>query len=357
VTTLDRYVLRRTLSPLALVFGAFVSIFVLVDLFDHAHTFIDNDVPAGVVASYYLYYMPFVTVLTAPVAMLLAVLLAFGSFMRSNELAAMKGAGISLYRILAPVFLLAAALSGASLVLAETLVPASTRHRLEIQDAHIKRRPSQTVQSDVIRMSEDGATLLAKRFDLRRNVIEEVTLQEFGADLRPRTRIDAASGTWNGSAWLLRDARVRRFTAEGESTRVAASLEAGLAGLTPTDLSSRRLKPEELGYADLRAHIARLRAGGAGVGDLPVQLQIKLSFPFVTLIMTLLAAPIAAGARRGGFALAFTAALAISFVYYGVLQVGTVLGRQGMLPPTLAAWLANILFAGIGVWILAKTPK
>jgi lipopolysaccharide export system permease protein len=357
VTTLDRYVLRRTLLPLALVFAAFVGIFVLVDLFDHAHRFIDNSVPVGVVALYYLYYMPFVTVLTAPVAMLLAVLLAFGSLMRSNELAAMKGAGVSLYRILVPVFLTAAVLSALSLVVAETLVPTATRQRLEIQDAHIGRRPSRTVQSDVIRMTEDGATLLAKRFDLRRNTLEEITLQVFGEDLRPRERIDAASASWNGSAWVLRDARIRTFTADSESARIEPSFETPLAGLVPNDLSSRKLKPEELGYADLRAHIARLRAGGAGVADLPVQLQIKLSFPFVTLIMTLLAAPIAAGARRGGFALAFTAALAISFLYYGVLQVGTVLGRQGMLPPALAAWLANIVFAGIGVWILAKTPK
>ena len=78
VTTLDTYVLRRTVIPLAFVFAAFVGIFVLVDLFDHAHTFIDNDVPVRIVLAYYAHYMPFVVVLTAPVAMLLATLLAVG---------------------------------------------------------------------------------------------------------------------------------------------------------------------------------------------------------------------------------------------------------------------------------------
>ncbi len=357
MTILDTYVLRRTFIPLAFVFAAFVSIFVLVDLFDHAHTFIDNDVPIRVVLAYYTHYMPFVVVLTAPVAMLLATLLAVGRFTRSNELTAMKGSGVSLYRILVPVLLLAAALSGASLVVAETVVPLATRHRLDIQDTHIRRRPLRSVRSDVIYMRPDGTTLLAKRFDTRNSTLEEVTVQSFGPDLKPSTRVDAATGTWEGGRWVLHDGRVRRFTATTESTDAFESFELPYADPTPQELATRLLKPEELGYADLRAHIARLRASGTDPGDLPVQLALKLSFPFVVFIMTLLGAPIAAGARRGGFALAFTGALAISFLYYGVLQVGSVLGRQGMLPPTLSAWVANILFAGIGIWILAKTPK
>jgi lipopolysaccharide export system permease protein len=73
--------------------------------------------------------------------------------------------------------------------------------------------------------------------------------------------------------------------------------------------------------------------------------------------MTAIGAPLAARTRRGGFALAFTAALAISFFYYGVLQVGQVLGRQGILPPALAAWMPNIIFGALGVGILVKTPK
>jgi lipopolysaccharide export system permease protein len=357
VTTLDAYVLRRTIIPLAFVFAAFVGIFVLVDLFDHAHSFIDNEVPVRVVVAYYAHYMPYVVVLTAPVAMLLATLLAVGRFTRSNELTAMKGAGVSLYRILVPILLLAASLSAASLVIAETVVPFATRHRLDIEDTHIRKRPSRTVRSDVIYMRPDGTTLLAKRFDTRSNTLEEVTVQDFTEDLKPRTRIDAATGTWENGRWVLHDGRTRRFTAGAESTSVFDSLPLPYADPSPRELSTRLLKPEELGYWDLRAHITRLRSSGTDPGDLPVQLELKLSFPFVVLIMTLLGAPIAAGARRGGFALAFAAALAISFVYYGVLQVGSVLGRQGLLPPALSAWVANVLFAGIGVWIMAKTPK
>jgi lipopolysaccharide export system permease protein len=73
--------------------------------------------------------------------------------------------------------------------------------------------------------------------------------------------------------------------------------------------------------------------------------------------MTLLGASLAAGARRSGFALSFAAALTISFFYYGVLQVGQVLGNQGILVPWLAAWISNIVFAGVGVALLIRAPK
>jgi len=284
-------------------------------------------------------------------------LLSINRLTRWNELTAMKGSGVSLYRILLPVFALAAALSIGSLLVAELVVPPATRARLDINETYIAKRPARTVRSDVIYMRADGTTVVAKRFDARRGTLEQVIVQEFGPGERPVMRIDAATAAWAEGRWVLRDGQVRRFSEDGESAEPFDSMELPYPDPTPADLSSRRLKPEELGYVDLRRHIERMRAGGSDPGDLAVQLELKVAFPFVVLIMTLLGAPIAAGARRGGFALAFAAALSISFLYYGVLQVGSVLGRQGFLPPALSAWVANILFAGISVWILVKTSK
>lgn len=355
--TLDAYVLRRTLVPLALVFVAFAGIFVLVDLFDHAHSFIDNDVPPRIALLYYAHYMPYIVVLTAPVAMLLATLLSINRLTRWNELTAMKGSGVSLYRILLPIFVLAALLSLASLAIGEFVVPPATQQRLEIKGTYIDRRPARNVRSDVIYMRVDGTTLVAKRFDARRMTLEEVTVQEFDAGRHPVSRIDARSARWEQGRWTLSDGQVRRFTADGETASSFQVMTLPYPDPTPEDLRTRKLKPEELGYRDLRAYIARMRASGVDPGDLDVQLALKIAFPFVVLVMTLLGAPIAAGARRGGFALAFAAALSISFLYYGVLQVATVMGRQGFLPPALAAWIANAIFAGIAVWILVKTTK
>ncbi len=357
MTILDGYILRSTLKPLVLVLVAFVGIFILVDLFDHAHSFIDNNVAVGIVLRYYLYYTPLIVVLTAPVAMLLATLLAIGRLSRLNELMAMKGSGVSLYRIVAPILCLAALLSVGILAIGETALPPATKARLEIKESYTGRRASRTVRTDVIFVRSDGGIVLARRFHVRKETLETVTIEEFDSELRPTTRIDADTARWEDDHWVLESGLIRRFTPDGEEATPFEEYDLLNPEPSPADLRSRRLEPEEMGYADLRAYIRKLSASGNDPRDLAVQLQLKVSFPFVTLIMTLIGAALAAGARRSGFALAFTAALAISFVYYGVINVGDVLGSNGILPPVLAAWIGNVVFGGLGVLLLTKVPK
>ncbi len=354
---LDAYLLRRIVKPLILVFTAFIGIFILVDLFDHAHTFIDNRVPIGIVLSYYAYYLPLIVVLTMPVAMLLTTLLSIGGLARKHEIMAMKGSGLSLYRMLAPLLLLSLVLSFASMAVAETLLPPATTRRLQIEEEHLRRRADQIHRRNVLYVCPDGAVFLARRFNTKRLMLEDVTIEEFDDQLRPVRRIDAESGRWIDDRWVLERGHIRTFSGTDEEAHPFDTYDLERTEPAPSDLRSRKLEPDEMGHRQLKAYIARLTASGSDPGDLAVQLQLKIAFPFVTLIMTMIGAPLAAGARRTGFALSFTAALAISFLFYGLLQVGQVLGRQGMLPPTLAAWIGNIVFAGIGVWLIVKAPK
>jgi lipopolysaccharide export system permease protein len=357
VRTLDSYLLRRALKPLALVFAAFIGIFVLVDLFDHAHTLIDNEVALGIVLSYYLHYMPLIVVLTMPVAMLLATLLSLGGLARGNEIMAMKGCGVSLYRMLTPHLVLALLLSLVSMAVAETVLPPATATRLQIEEEHIKRSPGQITATNVIYVRPDGAVFLARHLNTRRRTVEDVTVEEFDKDLRPVLRIDAEFGRWDGERWVLEGGLLRDFSSGDEVARPFDEYVLEYSEPTPDDLTSRRLQPDEMGYRELRGYIQKLVASGSDPGDLAVQLQLKIAFPFVTLIMALIGAPIAAGSRKTGFALSFAAALAISFLYYGLLRVGQVLGRQAVMPPALAAWVANFAFAAVGVWLMARVPK
>ncbi len=354
---LDTYLLRSAAKPLVLVFLAFVGIFILVDLFDHAHTFIDNEVAIGTVISYYTHYLPLIVVLTTPVAMLLATLLSLGGLARRQEIMAMKGCGVSLNRVLLPYFLLALSLSIMTMLVGETVLPPATSARLRIEEEHIDKHPGDVTKNNVIYVRPDGTVFLARYLNTRTSTAEGVTVEEFDADLRPVLRIDAQSGDWDGKRWNLSDGLIRRFTPDGEEAEQFERYALPYDEPSMDDLRSRKLDPEEMGYRQLRSYIRRLVASGSDPGDLDVSLQLKIAFPFVTLIMAMIGASLAAGARRTGFALSFTAALGISFLYYGLLQVGQVLGRQGVLTPLLAAWSANIIFAGVAAWLLARAPK
>jgi lipopolysaccharide export system permease protein len=354
---IDSYALRRIGKPLVVMLCLFAGIFVLVDLFDHAHSFIDNDVPLRVVLTYYAYYLPLIVVLTSPIAMLLATLLAVGGLARKNEIMALKGSGVSLYRILAPVLALAVVVSMANVLIGELLLPSATRQRLLIQETSISRRASEIVTTDPVYITPDGTMFLARRFNARTNTLEEVTIEEFDEANRPVRRIDAKIAVWEDETWVLHDGSLRRFSEAGEDVTAFERLDPGFTEPLPGELGVRKLRPDEMPFRELRSYIVRMRLSGNDPRELEVQLQLKAAFPFVTIIMTLLGGSLAAGARRSGFALAFAAALTVSFFYYGVLQVGQVLGRQGILVPWLAAWISNLLFVGVGAVLLARAPK
>ena len=357
MSIIDVYILRKIARPLTIMLCLFAGIFVLVDLFDHAHSFIDNDVSLGVVLSYYAYYLPLIIVLTSPVAMLLATLLAVGGLAKRNELMALKGLGVSLYRVLAPVLALAVAVSLANVFIGELILPPATRQRLLINETSISRRASEVVTSDPVYVSPDGTMFHARRLNSRTRTLEEITVEEFDEANTPTRRIDAKSAVWEDNQWVFYDGSLRRFTVAGEEVSNFDRLEPGYSEPLPGELGVRKLRPDEMPFRELQSYIVKLRATGKDPRDLAVQLRLKIAFPFITVIMTLLGGTLAAGARRSGFARSFAAALAISFFYYGALQVGQVLGRQGILVPWLAAWISNIIFAGVGVGLLARAPK
>ena len=88
-----------------------------------------------------------------------------------------------------------------------------------------------------------------------------------------------------------------------------------------------------------------------------VELYTKISFPFVTFIIIILGAPLSADTRRSGLALGFGLSLLISFIYWGLLQVSKAYGIKGNVPPVLAAWLPNIIFAAIGIFLIIRIRK
>jgi len=100
----DRYLLREFLTYLMLGLAGFIAIFIVVDIFEKIDVFLDNRAPLILVGRFYLYRAPEVIVQVLPVALLLATFLGLGQLNKFGELTAMRVAGLSILRILTPVF-------------------------------------------------------------------------------------------------------------------------------------------------------------------------------------------------------------------------------------------------------------
>jgi len=106
---------------------------------------------------------------------------------------------------------------------------------------------------------------------------------------------------------------------------------------------------DTLSFFELRAFVAKLRESGHAVGKYLVQLYSRVSFPLVHVIMVLVGIPFAlVSPRSGGRAMGIGVAIAIAVSYWMVHSVSLALAQADLLPPVLAAWIANIVFAGLG---------
>ena len=356
---LDRYILREFLGYLALGLVGFIVIFIVVDVFEKIDVFLDHRAPTELIGRFYLYRAPEVVVQVLPVALLLATFLALGQLNKFGELTAMRAAGLPLMRIVRTVFAVAAVASACSMLLNEYVVPAANRERDRIYEERIqgKVRDAATERADITYLGQGGHIWVIRLYLVRDRRMHEVSLQEFDLDGTLRRRIDAAEAGWTGGEWVFRSGFERRFTDGRE--RAEPFVERVIEDLAerPEDFAKEERKPEEMDFLELRRYIGRLRSSGARVANYLVDLQLKLAFPLVNLVVVLIGAPLATRLRMQSAALGFGLSIAISFLYYALLRTGQALGHSGALSPYLAAWLGDLVFGLVGLVMMAQAQR
>jgi lipopolysaccharide export system permease protein len=353
VKILDRYVLRETLASLLAGLLFFVSVFVVVDVFEKIDTYLDNHVPVATVAAYYLMSIPGIALQVLPMAMLLSCLLALGQLGRTNELTAMRTAGLGPGRIAAPLIALAALLSGLAFVVNEVALPGLNARRLRLYRSEIKKETLQgsQVRTNMAYLGRDGRTFLIRSYNVAKEEMREVVIQE----VRENTlvgRIDAETARWEGGRWVFRNGYTRRFDRAGETA--ARFNELTIPGLAerPADFAEAEEDPKGLSYWELQHYIERLRQSGGRVQKYLVELYLKVSFPLTNLVVVVIGVALALRNRRGGLAIAFGLSVFISFVYYAFIRTGQALGHNGAVPPYLAAWMGDLAFGIVAAIML-----
>ncbi|MDR1989038.1 MAG: LptF/LptG family permease, partial [Acidobacteriaceae bacterium] len=109
---------------------------------------------------------------------------------------------------------------------------------------------------------------------------------------------------------------------------------------------------ELMTYQQLNDYISRLGSSGANVIPQMVALQRKIAFPFVTVIMTMLAVPFAVSTGRRGAMYGVGIGIVLAIVYWVMMSLSGALGAGGVLPPLLAAWTPNILFGAAAAYMV-----
>ena len=369
---LDEYVMGSFLRNFALVLTSLVILFIIFTFFELIGDILRYRTPLVVVGDYLLNLVPFILNTVLPLCSLVAVLITFGSLDRNSELTAMKATGISLYRIVAPMLVVATILSGLLFIFDETYLPAANR-RQEALLSEIKGKPAQTFlrpdrkwMSGQTGTSASGANNQPTRifyyqfFDPDRNVFANLTVFEFQPGTFNLTRrIFAQSARWddNLNEWVFEDGWQRTF--QGES--LAGYQPFGISTFPeiheqPSYFKKEDRQSEQMSYKELATYINDLKQSGFDTMRLRVQLNRKLAYPLMTLVLAILAIPFSLFAgKRGGIAGVGTA-IGVAICYWVIAGIFENLGDVNSLPAILAAWSPDVLFAIAGTYLLLRTP-
>ncbi len=343
--TLGGYIARLTLLAVLLVMAAFGVLAFLVDLVEHLRDAAEEGRTAWAAVELTALRLPSLVERIWPFGVLFGAMFAFWRLNRSQELVAIRAAGVSAWQFLAPAAL-TAALVGA--VVVTTLNPLGAAMAARYERLEADTDGAESAQVTVfpggvwLRQTAEGRTLLMHARQLRaepRPALEPVTVFVYGAEGDYRSRIDAPRATLDDGAWRLEAAQ---RTDDGGVNRPIGSWR------IPTDLKAESITrsfrdPQTLSFWELPDYIALVEALGFSAREHRVHFQALLAAPLFFAAMLMAGVTFTLRFARTGLAGLLPIGLAAGFALFILVDVVRALGVSGQLPIALAAWGPPVL--------------
>ena len=355
---LSKYITKEFLRLLLLCQVIFLFIYLIVDFVQKIDNFIEAQVPMGTMLAYFVYKTPLVVVQMLPPATLISVIILFSLLKKRNELTPLKACGLDILKVAQPVVMTGIMVSIALFLFSEMVVPYTSSKFNEIWEVEVEKRdPTQFYGMNHIWYKGSGTIYWMRRFDYGNRTMEWPTFYFFDDSFNLVERIDGQKGVWDKGKWKIEEGIIQRATEEGtyqptKFTDLYLKLEE-----TPENFIRRERDPEEMSYWQLKRYAQTVRAEGYDNTKYLVDMQFKIAFPFIILIMVLMGTPISLKVEKGGVAFAIFIGMGICFLYLVTLGLTRSLGLSGILPPTLSAWLGNLIFLFLGIYLMMKVER
>lgn len=360
MSIISRYILKEYLKFFSMTLSILSLVYLTIEFLEKIRKFSERNAEPLLVLQYFVYKVPRIVFDIAPLAVLIATLLTLGLFSKNNEITAFKSSGISILRLTMPLVMFGFFLSGLLFFLNGGLIPSTFKKAKTIQEVKIEKRNEEgnLVQNKIWLRLDSRTVLNIELVEPDQNRLRGVDLYYLGSDFSLPEMIEAEALTYRDGSWYLSNGLRRVFRADG--TVQVDRFDEQLIPLNkkPQDLRQAAVFPEEMTYRKLQSYIDRLSADGLDATRYRVDLLGRQAFPFVNLMMVLVAIPFALYDRRtAGVAKGAAFSLALALAYWLVFSISISLGHTDVLPPWLAAWGANFLFLGIGSYLLLNVKQ
>ncbi|HTC34786.1 MAG TPA: LptF/LptG family permease [Bryobacteraceae bacterium] len=361
----DSYVLKSFLFWFVLLLIGFVLMTHVYTFFDLLSDIVKNHIAMSRVFTYLFFLTPQLIFDSAPISVLVAVLITFGVLTKHNEITALKASGVSLYRLAVPVLAGALLMSGALFAFAHYYVPDANRK----QDAIRKEIKGKAVQTYLHPdkkwvfdpgSNNDPRVFYFKFFDGEQKVMVGPQVFELDAsNFRVEKHISAEKARWEPAlhTWIFENGWSRQ---DPGGRREKFTNFAGQA-MTFPEIDERPdyflqevLQDQQMNYQQLAAYIRELKRSGIDTIALQVSFYRKFALPLFALVMALISVPFAFLTGNRGAMAGVGVSFAIAIAYWAIGRLFEQLGDVNLLPAVIAAWSPDVLFAMAGMYFFTR---
>jgi len=354
---LHKYWLKEFFKFFSIIQLMILVLFVFIDYLSRMDKFLNSDLSLLGAFGYVLLKVPFMFVQLTPASILLATITVFGLMNRNNELLAIRSSGISVYFLIKPAILVGVMLAVLMFFLGETIIPVSMAKANFIKYNVIKKKKDYFSARKDIWVKSENKLIHINFYDPVHQSIAGITITSLRKNFSLESRIDAQKGYFEQGEWVFENI-IEQTHAETATDYEVKLYDKKHIPLTfkPEDLEEVAKKSEEMSFFELKKYANKVEEEGYDATTYIVDLNGKIAFPFICIIMALTGA--ATGMRsfvKANIPVAIAIGIVIAFMYWIMYGFCLSLGYGTILPPIISAWAANLFFLCFGILYLINT--
>ena len=356
---LDWYIMKKFLGTYVFAIALIISIAVVFDFNEKQDRFMSHDAPwSAIIFDYYLNFIPYFANLFSPLFVFIAVIFFTSKLAENSEIIAMFSTGMSFKRMLRPYMLSAGIIAVVTFCLGAYIIPKGSVTRINFEDKYYKQRKMNTARNIQLEV-DSGVIAYIDRFENYSNTGYRFSLDKFkGKQLV--SHLTARSITYDTSAvhkWIVKDYMIREMEGMKENISKGARLDTTLF-MEPADFLIMKNQQEMLTSPQLSEYIDRQKQRGfANIKEFEIEYHKRIAMSFASFILTLIGVSLSSRKTKGGMGLHLGIGLALSFSYILFQTIASTFAVNGNMPPAIAVWIPNILYAFIAFYLYRKAPK
>ncbi len=358
ITKLDKYIIKKFLGTFFFALLIIIVIVIIVDISEKIDDFVDKEAPLKeIIFNYYSNFVPYFMNMFSPMFVFIAVIFFTSKLASNSEIVAILAGGISFKRLMYPYFLSAAVIAVFSLLLNLFVIPPANKGRLAFEAKYIKKRFENTNRNMHYQISP-GTFLYAESFSTWNNTAYKFTLESLD-NHQLVSKLSAETAIWDSTkgAWRLNNYHLRKYVGSTEILTTGRTMDTVIA-ITVDDFYRREKYVEQLDFIQLNELIETQQMRGDNMVKLAlIEKHTRFALPFSAFILTLIGVSLSSQKRRGGIGMNIGIGIALSFSYILFLRFSQMFVHTGTLPPGIALWIPNVLYAFIAAFLYRIAPK